>query len=75
MASPYTQCTFVPGHGEVGTARDLAVFRDYLMTSMTSAVIPALKRRYGQWEYFDQAAKDNALQIEAELSGTKRVPR
>ena len=91
LSTNYGKYTFVPGHGKVGATRDVGTFRDYLMTllelvseahargkagnSMTQAVVPALKKQYGQWESFDQAAKENVLQVEAELRGTKTVPR
>jgi cyclase len=82
--------TFVPGHGDVGSALDVAAFRDYLMTlrrlvgearargyaggTLVDAVMPALKEQYGRWEFVEPLAKDNVLQTEAELSGTKRIP-
>jgi cyclase len=91
LSTNYAGYTFVPGHGDVGTTRDVAAFGDYLMTlldlvsdahargksggAMTAAVVPALKKRYGQWEFFDQAAKENVFQVEAELTKTKTVPR
>ncbi len=83
--------TFVPGHGEVGTGRDVAAFRDYLMTlrtlvaearaqgksgdALTETVMPPLREKYGQWEFADPLAKDNILQTDAELSGQKRIPQ
>jgi cyclase len=82
--------TFVPGHGDVGGARDVAAFRDYLITlrtlvaeakaagksgdALVDATVPKLKDKYGQWEFAEPLAKDNVLQTEAELSGTKRIP-
>ena len=82
--------TFVPGHGDVGSAQDVAAFRDYLMTlrtlvteakargqsgdALAQTVLPRLKERYGQWEFAEPLAKDNLLQTDAELSGTKRIP-
>ena len=83
--------TFVPGHGDVGTAQDIAASRDYLVTLRTrviegraagksgdelaAMVVPTLKEKYGHWEYFDAIAKRSVLEIDAELSGKKRVPR
>lgn len=83
--------TFVPGHGAVGNASDVTGFRDYLHTlrtlvsdarahgtsgdALVAAVTAALKPRYGRWESFDQLSRDNARQVDAEMAGTKRVPR
>jgi hypothetical protein len=77
--------------GEVGRASDVAAFRDYLNAlrelvshtlaqgasgdALVAAVTAALKPRYGRWEDFEQIAGDNARQVEAEMAGTKRVPR
>ena len=82
--------TFVPGHGEVGVASDLAAFRNYLVTlrtlvaeartqgksgdALAQTVVPRLKERYGNWEFIEPLARDSALQTEDELSGTKRIP-
>lgn len=86
----YPEATFVPGHGEVGAPKDVQAFRDYLSElreavraarstgktgqALTDAVLPALKRKYGDWGYFDYFAVHNIEQTEAELSGTKRRP-
>jgi hypothetical protein len=37
--------------------------------------MPALTGRYGQWEAFKYLAEPNILQMDAELSGTKRLPQ
>jgi glyoxylase-like metal-dependent hydrolase (beta-lactamase superfamily II) len=82
--------TFVPGHGDVGNAQDLAAFRDYLATlrqlvgdaqargksagAVVEAVMPALTAQYGQWDYFKYVAQANILEMDAELSGRKRIP-
>jgi cyclase len=83
--------TFVPGHGDVGSAQDVTAFRDYLAslyklvaeargqgktdTALSDAVLPALAAKYGQWEYFKFLAPLNIEQMDAELSGKKIVPR
>ena len=36
--------------------------------------MPALKEKYGHMEFFDGIAKQNVLEIDAELNGKKRVP-
>jgi cyclase len=83
--------TFVPGHGDLATARDVVSFRDYLSTVRTlvndaqrqgrsgdgvvDLVMPALKQKYGQMAYFEYLARLNILETDAELKGTKRVPK
>jgi cyclase len=83
--------TFVPGHGDVGNAHDVAVFRDYLATVRTlvadaqaqgrsdgtavaEAVMAPLKQQYGEWDFFTYNARQNILDMDAELRGTKRIP-
>ena len=91
LASAYAGHTFVPGHGDVSTAKDVIAFRDYLATlqklvadaraggksgaAITQAVLPTLTAQYGQWEGFTYLAPLNIAQAEAELNGTKRVPQ
>jgi len=91
LLTTYPGYTFVPGHGDVATPDDMAAFRDYLVALRTSvtaaraegrngdavvdAVLPDLKRRFRRWPFIDAVARDNILQTEAELRGTKRVPR
>ncbi|HWW83995.1 MAG TPA: MBL fold metallo-hydrolase [Vicinamibacterales bacterium] len=83
--------TFVPGHGDLGRAADVAVFREYLATlrklaadaraqgksdsAVVEAVMPALDAQYGKWDNFKYMAKDNLLEMDAELSGRKRIPQ
>jgi cyclase len=82
--------TFVPGHGAVGEGRDVTAFREYLVTlhalvtdarargqsgeAVTTSVMPSLKQKYGHMEFFEQVARQNVLETEAELNGTKRIP-
>lgn len=86
----YPKAHFVPGHGEVAEAADVAAFRDYLMAlraavaaaqsagkagqSLLDVVLPGLKKQYGDWGYFDYFSKPNIQDTEAELSGKKRRP-
>jgi hypothetical protein len=81
---------FVPGHGDVGSARDVAEFREYLVAlrhlvsaarangksgnAIADAVVPDLRERFGSWEGFDDWARANVLDTAAELEGTKRLP-
>ena len=82
---------FVPGHGDVGHSQDVTAFRDYLQTlhtlvtnarargqsgdAVVETVMPALKEKYGHMEFFEHVARQNVLETEAELNGTKRLPR
>ncbi|RPI53934.1 MAG: MBL fold metallo-hydrolase [Acidobacteria bacterium] len=83
--------TFVPGHGDVGTAQDVVSFREYLATlrklvsdaqaqkksgeALADAVMPALGDKYSRWDGFQYLARPNILQMDAELSGKKRIPQ
>ena len=82
--------TFVPGHGDVGTSADVTAFRGYLSDlrdwvaaakkegksgpTLTEAVLPQVKQKYGSWQFFDYFAKRNIADVEAELTGSKRNP-
>jgi len=83
--------TFVPGHGDVGNAKDVAAFREYLTTlralitdaraqgktgdALAQWIVPKLKEKFGTWEFSEPLAKMNVLQTDAEIGGTKRVPQ
>jgi glyoxylase-like metal-dependent hydrolase (beta-lactamase superfamily II) len=91
LAKTNAQSTFIPGHGDVATARDVIAFRDYLGAlrtlvgdvlrqgksgaALVEAVLPTLKKNYGQWDFFAFLAEPNIRDMEAELSGKKRVPQ
>jgi glyoxylase-like metal-dependent hydrolase (beta-lactamase superfamily II) len=91
LAGTYAGYTFVPGHGDVSTAKDVTAFRDYLATlqklvadaraggksgdAATQAVMPALTEKYGHWGFFEYLVPRNIAEAEAELSGTKRIPQ
>jgi len=82
--------TFVPGHGDPGTSANVAAFRGYLSdlrdwvaaarkdgksgASLSDAVLPQMKQKYGSWQLFDYFSKRNIADVEAELTGSKRVP-
>jgi glyoxylase-like metal-dependent hydrolase (beta-lactamase superfamily II) len=84
------QTTFVPGHGEVANAKDVADFRAYLTdladfvqaarrrglkgASLTADVLPRMKARWGDWDAFDYFAAREIAFTEAEQAGTKRLP-
>jgi len=83
--------TFVPGHGDVGDAQDIAAFRDYLTTlrtlvtearaqgrsgdALAQSIVQRLKEKFGRWEFAEPLAKSNVLETDAEMNGTKRIPR
>ena len=82
--------TFVPGHGDPGTAADVTAFHGYLSdlrdwvaaakkdgkagASLMDTVLPEVKQKYGSWQFFDYFAKRNIADVEAELNGSKRIP-
>ncbi|HKV23393.1 MAG TPA: MBL fold metallo-hydrolase [Candidatus Acidoferrum sp.] len=83
--------TFVPGHGEVGTAADVTALAGYITDlraalaqpvkdglqddALANAVLPKLKEKYGDWNYFDHFAKRNILDTAKELRGEKKIPQ
>ena len=90
VATMHPDYTFVPGHGEVGNAQDVGAFRDYLAAlqqlvadaraqgkaaaALVETVLPALKEKYGSWDFFPYLAPLNIREAEAELSGKKQIP-
>jgi glyoxylase-like metal-dependent hydrolase (beta-lactamase superfamily II) len=90
LLAEFKTATFVPGHGEVGKAADVAAFRNYLTTlredvsrartdgrsgpALLEAVVPELQGPYGDWSYFEHFVRRNVEQTEAELDGTKKRP-
>lgn len=86
----YSDCTFVPGHGEVGKAADVGAFKDYLVNlrkavgdaraagksgqALTDAVRAVLKPGYSSWGFFDHFIQPNIDETDAELAGTKKRP-
>lgn len=91
MLEYHPNATFVPGHGDVGTASDVRDFREYLVTLrkvvadaqaqgksgsvLTEAVSAQLKPKYGSWGFYEHFVSRNIEQTAAELSGTKRIPQ
>ena len=89
--SPSAAVVFVPGHGDPGDFHDVEEFRGYLADlrglvrkqtkegktgdGMIDAVLPAVKEKYGQWNYFEDFSKANIKDMEAELRGTKKIPQ
>jgi cyclase len=82
--------TYIPGHGDVGTAADVEEFRGYMLNlrtlvksavdkglnddALVNDVMPGLQEKYGKWNFFDHFAKRNILDVAAELRGIKKVP-
>jgi len=91
MAAEAPKATFVPGHGEVGTAADVIAHAGYITDlrnalaqpvkdglkddALVNAVLPTLKQKYGDWNFFDHFAKPNILDTAKELRGEKRIPQ
>jgi glyoxylase-like metal-dependent hydrolase (beta-lactamase superfamily II) len=82
---------FVPGHGDVASKKDVEdlhmFFADLVRLTtegraaglrgdaLVAAEAPKFKALHNDWPYMDQAAPDMVAQMDAELSGTKRVPK
>jgi cyclase len=91
MATEGPTATFVPGHGDVGTATEVRAMAAYITDlraalsqpvkdglkddALVNAVMPGLKQKYGDWNYFDHFAKPNILDTAKELRGEKRIPK
>jgi glyoxylase-like metal-dependent hydrolase (beta-lactamase superfamily II) len=91
MADEGPRATFVPGHGEVGAVTDVRAMAAYLTDlraalaqpvkdglrddALLNAVLPKLKEKYGDWNYFDHFAKPNILDTAKELRGEKKIPQ
>jgi cyclase len=91
LATSNPDAAFVPGHGEIARADDVRAFREYLVTlrqvvadaqrsgksgeELVSAAMQPLREKYGRWNLFDAGARENILEVDSELRGTKRVPQ
>ena len=91
MAMPdAAHTTYVPGHGDVADAKDVAEFRGYLLDlerrvaearkaglkddAMVNAVTPKLKAQHPDWTISDRAAAAEVRYMDQELAGTKKRP-
>ena len=90
MPGDYGPSTWVPGHGGISKAEDVATFRKYLADLRTSinrerssgksndaivkALLPGLQSKYGTWGFFNDYAKTDIEQTADELAGKKKVP-
>lgn len=77
------EAVFVPGHGDVASAADVAEFRGYLTDLRDFArdangdetkVLERMSAKYGEWAYFKGLGPTGVKHMLAELAGTKRVP-
>jgi cyclase len=91
MADEAPKATFVPGHGDVGNAADVRAMAAYITAlratlaqpvkdglkddALVNAVLPKLKEKYGDWNYFEHFAKPNILDTARELRGEKKIPQ
>jgi len=83
--------TFVPGHGDVATVKDVAIFRGYMtdLVSLTAAgrkrglkgdalvadVVPKLQASHTDYPTPTRVVSREVTYMEQELDGTKRVPQ
>jgi cyclase len=90
LLQDHPSATYVPGHGDLATPADVSDFRDYLFTLRTDVakaqndgksgqelvgtVTAMLKKKYGQWGFFDHFVSHNIQQTADELAGKKRLP-
>jgi cyclase len=88
MQQDYGEATWVPGHGGIAKAADIAAFKNYLVdlrakvretngltgNALVQAILPGLKSRYGKWGFFDDLAAANITDTAQELAGTKKLP-
>jgi glyoxylase-like metal-dependent hydrolase (beta-lactamase superfamily II) len=90
LRGDYGSATFVPGHGGLASADDVAFFRQYFVElrdaisraqkdgksgdALVDEVIPVIRTKYANWAFFDDYARDDIRQTVEELSGHKRLP-
>jgi len=90
LTQEHPTATFISGHGDVGTADDVKAFQGYLIDlrklvsdgrasgksgdALAEDLIPKLKEKYGDWAAFNNFAKRNILDTDAEFAGTKKIP-
>jgi len=90
LVAEHPDATFVPGHGEVGKATDVATFRGYLdalrgavascrergfdAETLVKAAHAELSVSYAGWSFFEHFIDENIREMDAELAGTKRRP-
>lgn len=91
LAQMHPMFTFISGHGDIGTVEDLKAFQGYLIDlrrlvsegrasgktgdALVDDLTPKLKEKYGDWGAFNNFAKRNILDTDAEFAGTKKIPQ
>ena len=91
LTQQHPSATFISGHGDVGTVEDVKAFQGYLIDlrklvsdgrasgksgdALVEDFTPKLKEKYGDWGAFNNFAKRNILDTDAEFAGTKKIPR
>jgi len=87
----YPATTFVPGHGTVGHALEVRLFRDFLSglrlsiaramsegvegPALVDKVRSGLRPRYGTWTWFDDFLPRDVEWTVEEMKGTKKLPK
>jgi cyclase len=90
MPADFGVSTWVPGHGDIAKAEDIATFKKYLVDlratvraeqakgksgdDLVQAILPGIKSKYGKWGFFDDLASANISDTAQELAGTKKLP-
>jgi glyoxylase-like metal-dependent hydrolase (beta-lactamase superfamily II) len=90
IEADYGTSTWVPGHGGIANAEDIATFKKYLVDlratvreqqgqgksgdALLQTILPSLKAKYGTWGFFDELAGANISDTAQELAGTKKRP-
>jgi cyclase len=90
LPKDYGVSAWVPGHGGLADARDVATFRKYLADlreavrreqaggksgdALVRAILPGLQSEYGKWAFFNDYARADIEQTAEELAGKKKVP-
>ena len=90
LTQAHPAAAFISGHGDVGTVDDVKAFQGYLIDlrrlvseerasgksgdALVDDLTPKLKEKYGDWSAFNNFAKRNILDTDAEFAGTKKIP-
>jgi cyclase len=90
LTQMHPTATFISGHGDVGIVDDVKAFQGYLIDlrrmvsegraagktgdALVDDLTPKLKEKYGDWGAFNNFAKRNILDTDAEFAGTKKIP-
>jgi cyclase len=91
LTQAHSTAAFISGHGDVGTVDDVKAFQEYLIDlrrlvsegrasgktgdALVDDLMPKLKEKYGDWGAFNNFAKRNILDTDAEFAGAKKIPQ